>query len=272
VIAVDAEPQEISMSTAVISIEHLRKVYRSHGHDVVALDDVTLELREGETLALIGPSGSGKSTLLRCLNQLEEYDAGRVLFEGQDVGSHRRHELRTQIGMVFQDFNLFPHLTLEQNVMLAPRLVRHMRKPEARDLARSLLERVGIGDRAAHYPGQVSGGQQQRTAIARSLAMEPKVLLFDEPTSALDPETVGEVLDVMKDLVANGTTMIVATHEMSFAREAASTVCMMERGAVVELSRDPERFFSSPGSERTRTFLSRMLGADPGRRRPKESA
>jgi ABC-type polar amino acid transport system ATPase subunit len=247
-------------TTPVLCMDAVSKTYGSDGATTAALTNVSLELAEGETVALIGPSGSGKSTLLRCLNALEGIDSGTITFQGKDIHTDIKSQaLRSQVGMVFQDFNLFPHLTLEENVTIGQRLVRGADKKAARARSRELLERVGILARADHHPGQVSGGQQQRAAIARALALDPKVLLFDEPTSALDPETVGEVLRVMSDLAHSGTTMMVATHEMSFAREAATRVCMMEDGAIVEQSDNPASFFRDPQNPRTRTFLARVL-------------
>ncbi|TGD84318.1 amino acid ABC transporter ATP-binding protein [Mycolicibacterium sp. CH28] len=235
-----------------------------------ALKGVDLTVREGQVVCIIGPSGSGKSTFLRCVNHLETIDHGSITVCGQLVGYRlergRLHELkpdqaaarRADLGMVFQQFNLFPHLTVLDNVMLAPVRVRKWDKRTARSRAEEMLQRVGLGDRAKAYPSQLSGGQQQRVAIARALAMRPRVLLFDEPTSALDPELVGEVLDVMKGLAAEGRTMLVVTHELGFAREVADELVFMDAGAVVEIG-PPEQLLRSPQQERTRSFLAHVL-------------
>src|SRR3954469_10852125 len=239
------------------------------GH-VQVLRGIDLEVAPGEVACVIGPSGSGKSTFLRCINHLEKINAGRLWVDGTLVGYRQHggklHELRDKdvsaqrrdIGMVFQRFNLFPHMTALENVTEAPMRVKGVHKREARARGEELLRRVGLGDRVHHYPNQLSGGQQQRVAIARALAMEPKLMLFDEPTSALDPELVGEVLDVMRGLAADGMTMVVVTHEMGFAREAADRVVMMDEGVIVEEG-TPEQFFGDPREERTRQFLSRIL-------------
>jgi polar amino acid transport system ATP-binding protein len=244
-------------------------VHKSFGH-VEVLKGIDLEVQNGEVFCLLGPSGSGKSTFLRCINHLEKIDAGRLSVDGKPIG-YREHDgklyemrekevaaQRRDIGMVFQRFNLFPHMTALENVMEAPVQVRGESKAVARERAAKLLDRVGLGDRAGNYPAQLSGGQQQRVAIARALAMQPKLMLFDEPTSALDPELVGEVLDVMKDLAAEGMTMIVVTHEIGFAREVADTVVFMDGGVVVEAG-SPEQVISNPQHERTRSFLSKVL-------------
>ena len=209
---------------------------------------------------MIGPSGSGKSTMIRCINRLEEHDEGRIVVDGVELSRDVRNiqEIRRETGMVFQQFNLFPHLTVLDNVTLAPRQVRRMPKREAQKLAMELLEQVRIPEQAKKYPGQLSGGQQQRVAIARSLAMKPKVMMFDEPTSALDPEMINEVLDTMKDLAAGGMTMIVVTHEMGFAREVADRVVFMADGQIVEVG-PPEHFFTDPREDRTKLFLSQIL-------------
>jgi len=244
-------------------------VSKSFGSNEV-LTSISLKVMPGEVLCLVGPSGSGKSTFLRCINHLEKVNSGRLLVDGQTIGyrehNGRLYELhprdaakqRHDIGMVFQRFNLFPHMTALENVMEAPMLVAKVPKAIARQRARDLLERVGLAERADFYPSQLSGGQQQRVAIARALAMEPKLMLFDEPTSALDPELVGEVLSVMKDLAASGMTMVVVTHEMGFAREVADTLVFMDGGVVVE-SGDPRQILSNPQHVRTRAFLSRVL-------------
>ncbi len=223
------------------------------------LKGIDLEVAPGEKLVVIGPSGSGKSTLIRCINRLEDFQKGEVLVDGLNVKDERNlSKVRREVGMVFQQFNLFPHMTVLENVTLAPIQVRGLKKEEAERRALELLERVGILDQARKYPAQLSGGQQQRVAIARALAMEPKLMLFDEPTSALDPEMVGEVLDVMRDLARGGMTMIVVTHEMGFAREVADRVIFMDQGQIVEEA-PPEVIFKSPREERTRAFLQRVL-------------
>lgn len=234
------------------------------------LKGITLEVARGEVMCLVGPSGSGKSTFLRCINHLERVDAGRLFVDEQLVGYEQRgdklYELkpkvaarqRRDIGMVFQRFNLFPHMTAIENVIEAPIQVRGLSRPEAVAKGRELLERVGLADHVDHYPAHLSGGQQQRVAIARALAMEPKLMLFDEPTSALDPELVGEVLDVMKELASTGMTMIVVTHEMGFAREVADSLVFMDGGVVVE-SGDPREVLTNPQHGRTQAFLSKVL-------------
>ena len=234
------------------------------------LKGVTLEIDRGQVLCIVGPSGSGKSTFLRCINHLEKIDAGRLRVDGELVGYRedrdRLHELheaevvrkRAEIGMVFQRFNLFPHMTALENVIEAPVIVKGKSRADAVARAHELLERVGIGDRAGAYPSQLSGGQQQRVAIARALAMDPKLMLFDEPTSALDPELVGEVLDVMRRLASAGMTMVVVTHEIGFARGAADAVVFIDGGLVVE-SGPPSEVFDHPKHERTRSFLSKVL-------------
>jgi ABC-type polar amino acid transport system ATPase subunit len=234
------------------------------------LRGISLEVNAGEVLCIVGPSGSGKSTFLRCINHLERVDAGRLSVDGQLVGYRQKgdklYELklkeaalqRQEIGMVFQRFNLFPHLTAVENIILAPMRVKRLSKAAATARARELLERVGLGDKGDHYPAHLSGGQQQRVAIARALAMDPKLMLFDEPTSALDPELVGEVLDVMKELARTGMTMIVVTHEMGFAREVADTLVFMDEGVVVEAG-PPRQVLSDPQHDRTKAFLSKVL-------------
>jgi general L-amino acid transport system ATP-binding protein len=213
-----------------------------------------------EVVVVIGPSGSGKSTFIRCINRLEQHDAGRIVVDGIEMTDDLRHiaGIRREVGMVFQQFNLFPHLTVRENVTLGPRQVRRMNRSDANALARQMLERVKIPEQADKYPGQLSGGQQQRVAIARALAMQPKIMLFDEPTSALDPEMIAEVLDVMKELARTGMTMIVVTHEMGFAREVADRVVFMADGQIVEAG-TPQHFFDNPTEERTKTFLRQIL-------------
>ena len=224
------------------------------------LRDVDMTVDRGEVVVVIGPSGSGKSTLIRCINRLERIDNGTIVFDGKPLPEEGKAlaRLRADIGMVFQSFNLFAHMTALQNVMLGPRKVRGLSKAEARERAMDLLTRVGIAEKADGYPAELSGGQQQRCAIARALAMEPKLMLFDEPTSALDPEMIKEVLDVMIELAAEGTTMIVVTHEMGFARSAARRVAFMDGGRIVEVA-SPDQFFSNPESDRARDFLSKIL-------------
>jgi len=228
--------------------------------EVVALAGIDLVVAEGEVVVLIGPSGSGKSTLLRCVNGLEAPDAGVVRLEGRVVDAAGRDidRIRAEAGMVFQHFNLFPHLTALENVTLAPRLVRGRPRAEAEDAARALLARVGVADKASTYPDMLSGGQKQRVAIARALAMEPLVMLFDEPTSALDPEMVGEVLAVMRALAGEGMTMLVASHEMGFAREVAHRVVFLDEGRILETG-TPGEVFDRPRHERTQAFLSKVL-------------
>jgi general L-amino acid transport system ATP-binding protein len=213
-----------------------------------------------EVIVVIGPSGSGKSTLIRCINRLEKHDRGTIVVDGIELSDDIKNiqEIRRETGMVFQSFNLFPHLTVIDNITLAPRQVRHESKKDAEDNAMALLERVGIPEQARKFPGQLSGGQQQRVAIARSLAMKPKVMLFDEPTSALDPEMIKEVLDVMVELAEGGMTMIVVTHEMGFARAVADRVVFMSDGYIVEVG-TPEHFFTNPQEDRTKLFLSQIL-------------
>jgi ABC-type polar amino acid transport system ATPase subunit len=224
-----------------------------------ALDDCSLEVARGEKIVVCGPSGSGKSTLIRCVNRIEHHDGGSIAFDGVALDDSRSAvQARKGIGMVFQQFNLFPHLTVLDNVMLAPTLVKHQGAGPAREQALALLARVRIAEQASKFPGQLSGGQQQRVAIARALAMQPQLMLFDEPTSALDPEMVGEVLDAMKGLARDGMTMIVVTHEMGFARQVADRVVFMEAGRILEVQ-PPERFFDRPESERCRAFLGKIL-------------
>ena len=225
-----------------------------------ALDRVSLTVYEGEKVVIIGPSGSGKSTLLRSINRLENIDGGSMVVNGMDLYDLKTDltKVREEVGMVFQSFNLFPHRTVLENLTMAQTVVRRRSKKEATEKARYLLEKVGLSEKADAYPGKLSGGQQQRVAIARSLAMDPKLMLFDEPTSALDPEMIGEVLDVMKDLAHEGMTMVVVTHEMGFAREVADKVIFMDHGAVVE-DGTPEHFFTNPTHERAKLFLSQIL-------------
>ena len=259
----------ITPAAATRGLVEIHNVHKSYGA-LEVLAGVDLTVQPGEVVAILGPSGSGKSTLLRTINHLESVDRGSVTVDGQLIGYERRgaklYELRekeilkrrTQIGIVFQNFNLFPHLTAVENIIEAPVATGQLGKDAARELALSLLERVGLADKADHYPRQLSGGQQQRVAIARALALSPKVLLFDEPTSALDPELVNEVLDVMKALAEAGTTMIVVTHETGFAREVADTVVFMDDGLIVE-SGTVAQVFDAPVQERTASFLAKVL-------------
>lgn len=228
--------------------------------DFQVLKEINLEIASGEVVVILGPSGSGKSTLLRCINKLESITDGQLVVDGITVSDPKAdiNKLRQEIGMVFQHFNLYPHKTALENITLAPLKVRKMPQEEAEKLARHYLEKVGIPDKANAYPSQLSGGQQQRVAIARGLAMKPKIMLFDEPTSALDPEMIGEVLDVMRDLAREGMTMVVVTHEMGFAREVADRIIFMDEGMILEQSH-PDEFFSQPKEERTQRFLSRVL-------------
>ncbi|MFI5633252.1 amino acid ABC transporter ATP-binding protein [Streptomyces sp. NPDC051664] len=257
------------MTTVKTPMVHAEGV-RKHFGKVAVLQGIDLAVERGQVCCLLGPSGSGKSTFLRCINHLEKLDGGRLSVDGAPVGyrqqGNRLYELkereiarrRRDIGMVFQRFNLFPHMTAEQNVMEAPMKVAGVARDEARADARRLLDRVGLADRADRYPAQLSGGQQQRVAIARALAMKPELMLFDEPTSALDPELVGEVLDVMRQLAAEGMTMVVVTHEIGFAREVADTAVFMDGGVVVEAG-TPRQVLGDPQQERTRAFLSKVL-------------
>lgn len=228
--------------------------------DFHVLKDVNLEVAEREVVVIIGPSGSGKSTLIRCINRLEEHQEGEIVVDGITLGNDIRNisAIRAEVGMVFQQFNLFPHLTVMENITLAQRYVRRRSRAESERVALELLERVGIPEQSGKYPGQLSGGQQQRVAIARALAMQPKIMLFDEPTSALDPEMIKEVLDVMKELALSGMTMMVVTHEMGFAREVADRVIFMDGGRIIEVG-TPEHFFEDPKHDRTKLFLSQIL-------------
>ncbi|MBI3329915.1 MAG: amino acid ABC transporter ATP-binding protein [Nitrospinae bacterium] len=220
----------------------------------------SLTVREKEVVVIIGPSGSGKSTLIRCINRLETHQRGTIRVNGVELSDDVRHidQIRRDVGMVFQSFNLFPHLTALDNVTIAPRKVRRWSKADAEEKAMSFLRKVGIPEQAHKYPAELSGGQQQRVAIARALTMEPKVMLFDEPTSALDPEVIGEVLEVMEHLAHDGTTMVVVTHEMGFAREVGDRVVFMDQGEMLEAG-TPEAFFTNPQHERLQTFLSKIL-------------
>lgn len=239
----------------MIRFKQLNKWYGKHH----VLQDINLEVAKGEVVVVCGPSGSGKSTLIRCVNGLEQFQSGSLIVDSLPVAVEANlRQLRMELGFVFQQFNLYPHKTALENVTLAPIHVRKLPKKEAISRGREMLEKVGLGDKFDSYPQQLSGGQQQRVAIARSLCMQPKVMLFDEPTSALDPEMINEVLDVMVSLAKDGMTMIVVTHEMGFARKVADRVVFIDKGAIVEVA-EPEAFFTSPNSERTREFLGKIL-------------
>jgi polar amino acid transport system ATP-binding protein len=237
-----------------------KNIVKTFGKKILALNDVSVDIKSGDTTVIIGPSGSGKSTLLRSFNLLEKPDSGQIFFDGVDITAAKSdvNKLRTKMGMVFQHFNLFPHLTILDNMTLAPRLVKGVSAEDAKKSAMELLERVGLADRAGAYPSQLSGGQKQRIAIVRALCMEPEVMLFDEPTSALDPEMIGEVLDVMRELAKGGMTMVVVTHEMGFAKEVASRVIFMDEGKIIEEG-TPAEVFESPKNERTKLFLSSII-------------
>ncbi|MEG4092474.1 MULTISPECIES: amino acid ABC transporter ATP-binding protein [unclassified Microcoleus] len=249
------ETQQTSPETVIVA----ENVHKWYGQFHV-LRGVSMTVNRGEVVVVMGPSGSGKSTFIRTFNALEEYQQGKITIDGIELSHDLRNieTIRREVGMVFQQFNLFPHLSVLQNVMLAPVWVRRWPKKKAEEVAMQLLERVGILEQAKKYPGQLSGGQQQRVAIARSLAMQPKIMLFDEPTSALDPEMVREVLDVMRNLAQTGITMVVVTHEVGFAREVADRIVLMDGGVLVEEAQ-PEEFFQNPKEERTRKFLSQIL-------------
>lgn len=241
--------------TPIIQIENIHK----HFGNVHALNGVSLEVAKGEVIVIIGPSGSGKSTLLRCINRLEEFDQGKIVVDGIPLDTAENiNAVRTEVGMVFQQFNLFPHLSVLENITLAQKIVRRRSSSEADIVARELLNKVGIHEKAESYPAQLSGGQQQRVAIARALAMNPKIMLFDEPTSALDPEMIQEVLDVMLNLAKEGMTMVVVSHEMGFARAAADRAILMDGGQIIEEA-PPDVLFSHPKEERTKLFLSKIL-------------
>ena len=242
------------------SIISLQKVNKWFG-DFQVLQDVSLEVKKKERIVVCGPSGSGKSTMIRCINRLEEHQEGTIIVDGIELTGNLKNidSVRREVGMVFQQFNLFPHLSVKENITLAPIWVKKMPKAKAEELAMQQLEIVKIPEQANKYPGQLSGGQQQRVAIARSLAMNPNIMLFDEPTSALDPEMIKEVLDTMVELADDGMTMICVTHEMGFARRVANRVIFMDEGQIVEQN-EPEAFFNNPQSERTKLFLSQILG------------
>jgi len=244
------------MTEFLVEIQELHKYFG----DLEVLKGINMQIRKGEVVCLLGPSGGGKSTLLRCINRLEEPTQGKIFVDGEEITGHKvdLNRMRSEIGMVFQHFNLFRHMTALQNCTLALLKVRKLSKVDAEGLARAMLERVGLSEKAASTPQQLSGGQQQRVAIARALSMNPKLMLFDEPTSALDPELIGEVLDVMLNLANSGMTMIVVTHEMGFARKAADRLCMLDHGVILEEGR-PEEIFSNPRHPRTKEFFSKIL-------------
>ena len=244
------------MSDKIIEITKLNKWFGK----LHVLRDIDMTVRQGEKIVICGPSGSGKSTLIRCINKLEDHQSGSIVVDGIQLRDDIKNidKVRREVGMVFQHFNLFPHLTIMQNLTLAPTWVRNQTKKEAEETAMRLLERVKIPEQAHKFPGQLSGGQQQRVAIARSLCMNPKVMLFDEPTSALDPEMIAEVLDVMIELAEEGMTMVVVTHEMGFARKVADSIIFMDNGEIVE-NQEPEKFFTHPKSKRTKLFLEQIL-------------
>ncbi|MFD1944244.1 amino acid ABC transporter ATP-binding protein [Paradevosia shaoguanensis] len=253
---IDRSHMNVSDTDVAVEIIGMNKWFG----DFHVLRDINLKVMRGERIVIAGPSGSGKSTLIRCINRLEEHQTGQVIVNGVELTSDlkRVDEVRREVGMVFQHFNLFPHLTILQNLTLAPIWVRGIPKAQAEETAMHYLERVKIPEQARKFPGQLSGGQQQRVAIARSLCMNPKIMLFDEPTSALDPEMIKEVLEVMVGLAEDGMTMLCVTHEMGFARQVANRVIFMDQGQIIEQN-EPEAFFSSPQHERTKLFLSQIL-------------
>ena len=238
----------------MIVAENLQKRYEN----LDVLKGISLTINKGDVVCLVGPSGCGKSTFLRCLTRLEEPTGGKVFLDGEEVTEKGIDKTRAKMGMVFQHFNLFPHLTVKRNITLAPTRLHRMTRAQADERAMELLERIGLADKANVYPGSLSGGQKQRIAIARALAMDPEVMLFDEPTSALDPEMVGEVLELMKELARGGMTMVVVTHEMGFAREVANRVIFIDEG-VIKVDKPPQEFFSNPENERLKAFLSKVL-------------
>jgi general L-amino acid transport system ATP-binding protein len=252
-----ARAEMLSSNEDAIAISEMNKWFGSFH----VLRDINLSVKRGERIVVAGPSGSGKSTLIRCVNRLEEHQSGKIVVDGTELTSDLKNidKVRSEVGMVFQHFNLFPHLTILENCTLAPLWVRKTPKKEADEIAMGFLEKVKIPEQADKYPGQLSGGQQQRVAIARSLCMRPRIMLFDEPTSALDPEMIKEVLDTMIELADDGMTMIVVSHEMGFARQVADRVIFMDDGQIVEQN-EPEAFFNSPKSDRTKLFLSQILG------------
>lgn len=244
------------MSDNIISMKNIDKYY----DDFHVLKNVDFSVKKGEIVVICGPSGSGKSTLIRCINGLEDIDEGEIIVDDIDIHASKKNlqEIRSEVGMVFQHFNLFPHLTILENITLAPTLVKNIDKNEAKKVAMSLLEKVKLSNKANSYPSDLSGGQKQRVAIARSLAMKPKIILFDEPTSALDPETIGDVLSVMKDLAKENFTIVCVTHEMGFAKEVGDRIVFMDHGVIIE-ENTPEEFFNNPKSDRARKFLNEIL-------------
>ncbi len=254
---VDDATASVDTGEPIITLEGVGKWFG----EFHALKDINLQVAPGEKLVVCGPSGSGKSTMIRCINHLEDHQQGKIVVDGTELTDDARniHKIRQEVGMVFQQFNLFPHLTVIENLMLGPVRARKITRSEARERAETYLDRVHIPEQADKYPSQLSGGQQQRVAIARSLCMEPRIMLFDEPTSALDPEMISEVLDVMTELAESGMTMICVTHEMGFARRVADTMVFMDAGEIVEKA-DPETFFGNPRSERCQQFLQQILG------------
>ena len=244
------------MSDNIISMKNIEKYY----DDFHVLKNVDFNVKKGEIVVICGPSGSGKSTLIRCINCLEDIDEGEIIVDDIDIHASKKNlqEIRSEVGMVFQHFNLFPHLTILENITLAPTLVKNIDKNEAKKVAMSLLEKVKLSNKANSYPSDLSGGQKQRVAIARSLAMKPKIILFDEPTSALDPETIGDVLSVMKDLAKENFTIVCVTHEMGFAKEVGDRIVFMDHGVIIE-ENTPEEFFNNPKSDRARKFLNEIL-------------
>ncbi len=238
----------------MIAVKNLQKSFGG----LKVLDGIDLEVEQGDVIVLVGPSGCGKSTFLRCLTHLEEPTGGQIFLDGKEVKDRDIDQVRSKMGMVFQHFNLFPHMTVKKNITLAPVLLKKKTQAEADKQAMELLERIGLADKADEYPNMLSGGQKQRIAIVRALAMDPEVLLFDEPTSALDPEMVGEVLELMKVLAKNGMTMVVVTHEMGFAKEVASRVIFIDKGKIQE-DKPPQEFFANPENPRLRDFLSKVL-------------
>ena len=244
------------MSQPIVRMENVDKYYG----DFHVLKNINFTVNEGEIVVICGPSGSGKSTLIRCINGLEEIDSGDIIVDNIDIYGSKKNlqEIRSEVGMVFQHFNLFPHLTILENITIAPTLVKNMNKKEVKQIAMDLLEKVKLADKANSYPADLSGGQKQRVAIARSLAMKPKIILFDEPTSALDPETIGDVLSVMKDLAHENFTIVCVTHEMGFAKEVGHRIVFMDHGVIIE-ENTPEEFFNNPSSDRAKKFLNEIL-------------
>lgn len=244
------------MTDNIISMTKINKFY----DDFHVLKDIDFSVKKGEIVVICGPSGSGKSTLIRCINGLEDIDNGDILVDNMDIHASKKNlqAIRSEVGMVFQHFNLFPHLTILENITLAPTLVKNIDKKEINQIALNLLAKVKLADKANSYPADLSGGQKQRVAIARSLAMKPKIILFDEPTSALDPETIGDVLSVMKDLAQENFTIVCVTHEMGFAKEVGDRIVFMDHGVIIE-ENTPEEFFNNPKSERAKKFLNEIL-------------